>query len=58
MKYMEDISSSSSVFLRNTLYQKLYNSEFYFADKQSGIPFMISPGRRLCGVASPDWGRQ
>lgn len=40
----------------NTLYQKLYNSEFYFADKQSGIPFMISPGRRLCGVASPDWG--
>lgn len=56
MKYLEDISSSSDVFLENTLHQKLYNSEFYFADKQPGIPFMISPGRRLCGVASPDWG--
>ena len=56
MKYMADVSSTSSVFLKNTLHQKLYNSEFYFADKQPGIPFMISPGRRLCGVASPDWG--
>ena len=56
MKYMGDVSSSSSVFLENTLHQKLHNSEFYFADKQPGIPFMISPGRRLCGVASPDWG--
>jgi alpha-L-rhamnosidase len=56
MKYLEDIRSTSSVFLENTLHQKLYNSEFYFADKQSGIPFMIAPGRRLCGVASPDWG--
>ena len=53
---MGDVSSSSSVFLENTLHQKLHNSEFYFADKQPGIPFMISPGRRLCGVASPDWG--
>lgn len=56
MKYMADVSSTSSVFLKNTLHQKLHNSEFYFADKQPGIPFMISPGRRLCGVASPDWG--
>ena len=56
MKYMDDIQSTSSVFLKNTLHQKLYNSEFYFADKQPGIPFMIAPGRRLCGVASPDWG--
>lgn len=56
MKYLADIHSSSSVFLENTLHQKLYNSEFYFADKQPGIPFMISPGKRLCGVASPDWG--
>lgn len=55
-KYMADISSTSSVFLENTLHQKLYNTQFYFADKQPGIPFMISPGRRLCGVASPDWG--
>ena len=56
LKYLEDIRSTSSVFLENTLHQKLYNSEFYFADKQPGIPFMIAPGRRLCGVASPDWG--
>jgi alpha-L-rhamnosidase len=56
MKYMDDIQSTSAVFLKNTLHQKLYNSEFYFADKQPGIPFMIAPGRRLCGVASPDWG--
>lgn len=56
MKYMKDISSTSSVFEKNTLHQKLYNSIFYFADKASGIPYMISPGKRLCGVASPDWG--
>ncbi|MDR3309295.1 MAG: glycoside hydrolase family 78 protein [Tannerella sp.] len=55
-KYMDDIASTSSVALKNTLHQKLHNSEFYFADKVSGIPFMIAPGRRLCGVASPDWG--
>lgn len=56
MKYMDDIQSTSDIFLENTLHQKLHNSEFYFADKQPGIPFMIAPGRRLCGVASPDWG--
>ncbi|MDR1866236.1 MAG: glycoside hydrolase family 78 protein [Bacteroidales bacterium] len=56
MKYLDDIKSSADVFLENTLHQKLYNSEFYFADKAPGIPFMIAPGRRLCGVASPDWG--
>ena len=56
MKYMEDIRSTSDIFLKNTLHQKLHNNEFYFADKQPGIPFMIAPGRRLCGVASPDWG--
>ena len=41
---------------KKTLYQKLYNTAFYFAEKKSGIPYMISPGKRLCGVASPDWG--
>lgn len=56
MKYMEDISSTSSAFEKNTLHQKLFNTIFYFADKASGIPYMISPGKRLCGVASPDWG--
>ncbi|MBC5641917.1 family 78 glycoside hydrolase catalytic domain [Parabacteroides segnis] len=56
MKYMEDISSTSSAFEKNTLHQKLFNTIFYFADKAPGIPYMISPGKRLCGVASPDWG--
>jgi len=56
MKYMEDISSTSSTFEKNTLHQKLFNTIFYFADKAPGIPYMISPGKRLCGVASPDWG--
>lgn len=53
---MEDISSTSSAFEKNTLHQKLFNTIFYFADKAPGIPYMISPGKRLCGVASPDWG--
>ncbi|MBC8618634.1 family 78 glycoside hydrolase catalytic domain [Parabacteroides faecis] len=56
MKYMKDISSTSSVFEKNTLHQKLFNTIFYFADKAPGIPYMIAPGKRLCGVASPDWG--
>ena len=56
MKYMEDIRSTSSVADKNTLHQMLYNSQFYFADKAPGIPYMIAPGKRLCGVASPDWG--
>ncbi len=56
MKYLDDIRTTSDVFLPNTLHQKLYNTQFYYADKQPGIPFMIAPGKRLCGVASPDWG--
>jgi alpha-L-rhamnosidase len=56
VKYLEDIRSSAAISLKNTLHHKLHNSIYYFADKASGIPFMVSPGRRLCGVASPDWG--
>ncbi|MDR2037605.1 MAG: glycoside hydrolase family 78 protein [Bacteroidales bacterium] len=56
MKYLLDIASTSSRFEKNTLHQKLHNNQFYFTDKQPGIPHMIAPGRRLCGVASPDWG--
>ena len=56
MKYLEDIRTTASCTLENTLHHKFYNSIFYFADKASGIPFMIAPGKRLCGVASPDWG--
>lgn len=56
MKYMADINSTSSKSEKNTTHHKLYNTIFYLADKEAGIPYMIAPGRRLCGVASPDWG--
>ena len=56
MKYMEDICSTSSSVEKNALHQKLHNTEFYFTDKLAGTPYMIAPGKRLCGVASPDWG--
>lgn len=56
MKYLEDIRTTASAPLENTLHHKFYNVEFYFADKPAGIPHMIAPGKRLCGVASPDWG--
>ncbi|MBQ6286155.1 MAG: family 78 glycoside hydrolase catalytic domain [Bacteroidales bacterium] len=55
-KYMDDIRSTSSVEEKNTLHHLLKNSIFYYTDKASGIPYMIAPGKRLCGVASPDWG--
>lgn len=56
MKYLEDIRSTASSFAAGELHHKASNAEFYHADKQPGIPYMIAPGRRLCGVASPDWG--
>ena len=56
MKYLEDIRTTSDCYIPQTLHHKFFNTEFYFADKTYGIPFMIAPGKRLCGVASPDWG--
>lgn len=56
MKYLGDIRTTADRFEANTLHHKLFNAEFYFSDKASGIPYMIAPGQRLCGVASPDWG--
>lgn len=55
-KYLDDIHSGAKPEWKNTLHHLLRNTEFYNADKASGIPFMIAPGKRLCGVASPDWG--
>ena len=55
-KYLEDIRSGADVELKNTLHHQLKNILFYYTDKAPGIPFMIAPGKRLCGVASPDWG--
>ncbi|WP_218917274.1 alpha-L-rhamnosidase [Niabella ginsenosidivorans] len=55
-KYLEDIHSSSAGFEENTLFHKYSNALFYWADKPAGLPYMVAPGRRTCGVASPDWG--
>jgi len=54
--YLNNVRSSASVVEKNTLFQDRSNNIFYFTDKPAGIPYMIAPGRRLCGVASPDWG--
>lgn len=56
MKYLEDIRSGANVSEEKTLFHERYNSTFYFTEKSSGLPYMIAPGKRLCGVASPDWG--
>ncbi len=55
-KYLEDIRSGASKEEKSTLFHERYNNTFYFTDKAAGIPYMIAPGKRLCGVASPDWG--
>ena len=55
-KYLEDIRSGAAREEENTLFHERYNNTFYFTRKPAGIPYMIAPGKRLCGVASPDWG--
>lgn len=54
--YLEDIRSGANVSKKKTLFHERYNNTFYFTEKPSGLPYMIAPGKRLCGVASPDWG--
>ena len=56
MKYLEDICSGATVVEKKALFHERFNSTFYFTDKPAGLPYMIAPGKRLCGVASPDWG--
>lgn len=56
MNYLEDIRSGANVFEKRTLFHERYNHIFYFTQKPIGLPYMIAPGKRLCGVASPDWG--
>jgi len=56
LKYLEDIRSGAVVYEEETLFHERYNNTFYYTEKPSGLPYMISPGKRLCGVASPDWG--
>jgi alpha-L-rhamnosidase len=55
-KYLEDIRSGASAYEQKTLFHERHNSVFYFTEKPTGLPYMIAPGKRLCGVASPDWG--
>lgn len=54
--YLEDIRSGAMPVEQKTLFHERHNNTFYFTEKQSGLPYMIAPGKRLCGVASPDWG--
>jgi alpha-L-rhamnosidase len=56
LKYLEDIRSGANPSEEKTLFHERYNNTFYFTEKPSGLPYMIAPGKRLCGVASPDWG--
>jgi len=56
LKYLEDIRSTSAHTTENDLFHNLGNTNFYFGPKPTDLPYMIAPGHRLCGVASPDWG--
>lgn len=55
-KYLNDIRSSSLTVEENALFHERLNTSFYHAPKPSGLPYMVSPGKRTCGVASPVWG--
>lgn len=56
VKYLNDIRSTSEREEKNALNHLHRYVKFYTADKPSGIPYQIAPGKRLCGVASPEWG--
>jgi len=56
LKYLEDIRSGASRAEKKTLFHERHNNTFYNTEKPAGLPYMIAPGKRLCGVASPDWG--
>lgn len=56
MKYLEDIRSGALAQKERTLFHERHNNTFYYTAKPSGIPYMVAPGKRVCGVASPDWG--
>lgn len=56
VKYMDDIQSGGACENPKTLHHLHLNKKFYYVKKEAGIPYMIAPGKRQCGVASPDWG--
>jgi alpha-L-rhamnosidase len=55
LKYMEDIHSTARI-ATNTIFHVSKNKIFRKGFKEAGIPFMVAPGKRLPGAASPDWG--
>jgi alpha-L-rhamnosidase len=54
IKYLYDIRSTSRNEARASVYKTWNNQEQRI--KPAGIPYMIAPGKRLGGAASPDWG--
>jgi alpha-L-rhamnosidase len=55
-KYLADIRSSAASVVPNVESHGRNFLEYYQVVKPAGIPFMIAPGRRNCGAATPDWG--
>jgi len=55
LKYMDDIHSTAKK-ATNTIFHLGKNKFFRNGFKEAGIPFMVAPGKRLPGAASPDWG--
>ena len=54
IKYLFDIRSSSKGEIRTLFYKSWDTLEERV--KPNGIPFMVAPGKRKNGIASPDWG--
>ena len=55
LKYLDDIHSSAKLATK-TIFHLGKNKFFRNGFKEAGIPFMVAPGKRLPGAASPDWG--
>ncbi len=55
LKFMDDIHSAAKVGT-NTIFHLGKNKIFRKGFKEAGIPFIVSPGKRLISAASPDWG--
>jgi len=54
IKYLHDIRSSAKEEKKTRFYKSWNTIDVRL--KPSGIPFMIAPGKRSDGIASPDWG--
>jgi alpha-L-rhamnosidase len=54
IKYLYDIRSTSRNEAKASVYKTWDKQEQRI--KPAGIPYMIAPGKRLGGAASPDWG--